>query len=192
MFNDKYNLTKAVLEGRKTQTRRIPKLSDIDERYLDEAFDWDLRESVIIDRYSKYHIGEVVAIAQNLRNMKYDPRATPSGNIWGLDHSPAWTNKMYVSARQCIHHIRITDIRMERLQNISDEDCIKEGISICPEYYECSCGGYRYDTAIYMPEVCPCFGTPQDAYAALIDKISGKGTWEKNPWVFVYDFTLVD
>ena len=33
--------------------------------------------------------------------------------------------------------------------------------------------------------------TPHEAYAALIDKISGKGTWERNPYVFVYDFELV-
>lgn len=32
---------------------------------------------------------------------------------------------------------------------------------------------------------------PREAYAALIDRISGKGTWESNPYVFVYDFELV-
>lgn len=31
----------------------------------------------------------------------------------------------------------------------------------------------------------------REAYAALIDKISGKGAWESNPFVFVYDFELV-
>ena len=36
------------------------------------------------------------------------------------------------------------------------------------------------------------FRTPQDAYASLIDRISGKGTWESNPYVFVYDFELID
>lgn len=35
------------------------------------------------------------------------------------------------------------------------------------------------------------FCTPQGAYSYLIDKISGKGTWERNPYVFVYDFELV-
>ena len=30
----------------------------------------------------------------------------------------------------------------------------------------------------------------QQVYAALIDKISGKGTWERNPWVYAYDFKL--
>ena len=35
------------------------------------------------------------------------------------------------------------------------------------------------------------YSTPQYAYAALIDKVSGKGTWKSNPWVFVYEFELV-
>ena len=31
-----------------------------------------------------------------------------------------------------------------------------------------------------------------NAFAALIDKVSGKGTWKKNPWVFAYSFELID
>lgn len=34
--------------------------------------------------------------------------------------------------------------------------------------------------------------TPREVYANLIDRISGKGTWESNPYVFVYDFELID
>lgn len=33
--------------------------------------------------------------------------------------------------------------------------------------------------------------TPRKAYAELIDKIIGKGTWALNPWTFVYDFKLI-
>lgn len=36
------------------------------------------------------------------------------------------------------------------------------------------------------------FRTPQDAYASLIGRISGKDTWYGNPYVFVYDFELID
>lgn len=68
MFNDKFGLTQAVLEGRKTMTRRIIKLNATDEEYLDAAFDWDLCESVIIGRYAKYKIGEIVAIAQSYKD----------------------------------------------------------------------------------------------------------------------------
>ena len=35
------------------------------------------------------------------------------------------------------------------------------------------------------------FLTPREAFAALIDRISGRGTWQCNPWVFVYEFELI-
>ena len=35
------------------------------------------------------------------------------------------------------------------------------------------------------------FFTPRAAFASLIDKVSGKGTWEENPYVFVYSFQLI-
>lgn len=183
MFNDKYGLTDAVLEGRKTQTRRVINLTDTDKEYLDFAFDWDLRESVIIDRYAKYKVGEVVAVAQSYQSI-FDKEGTLH-NKWLCDmplNHIGWKNKMFVKAELMPHHIRITNIRVERLQDISDEDCLKEGIRTdgYKQQYYCASGFKSH------------YPTPRAAYAVLIDKVSGKGTWESNPWVFVYDFVKVD
>lgn len=80
------------------------------------------------------------------------------------------------------HNIKITDIKVERLRDISSNDCLKEGIydTLMDRIYH-----YRFDNSPrnYM--------SPQEAFAALIDKISGNGTWDSNPWVFVYEFELV-
>lgn len=68
MFNDKYGLTQAVLEGRKTQTRRIIKFSDVDNVYVNEKsfpITNNRIEPYIIEKYSKYKLGEVVAVAQS-------------------------------------------------------------------------------------------------------------------------------
>ena len=98
---------------------------------------------------------------------------------------------MFVKADLMPNRIRITDIRAERLQKISDEDCIAEGIR--EQYFysgeeEPEFEGYSY----YAKNVLkPLFCTPREAYAALIDKISGKGTWTSNPYVFVYEFELI-
>lgn len=35
------------------------------------------------------------------------------------------------------------------------------------------------------------FNEPRQAFASLIDKVSGKGTWERNQYVFVYEFKLI-
>ena len=197
MFNDKYGLTKAVLEGRKTMTRRV-----VPEKLLEAYYDYDDYVNAVAPRdipcsreYEKefflrrarFNVGEVVAVAQCLRDMGYDPRDTKhkSGAIWGLDHTPAWTNKMFVTASECIHQIRITNVRVERLQDISDEDCIREGI-----LEDCPGVQYSFPTEIGYCGQYP-FSTPREAFAALINRVSGKGTWESNPWVFVYEFELV-
>lgn len=174
MFNDRYGLTKAVLEGRKTMTRRI----------VPEGTPFGNWEETL--KKSRYQVGEVVAVAQSLRDMGYDPRDTKhkSGAIWGLDHTPAWTNKMFVSASECIHHIRITNVRIEKLQDISNEDCMKEGIDYIGGYSE----SYYFGHGVGNIRL---GNSPREAFAGLIDKVSGKGTWASNPWVFVYEFELV-
>jgi hypothetical protein len=89
-----------------------------------------------------------------------------------------------------LHHIRITDIKLERLQDISDEDCMAEGIAEKSDFprkkslcYFFAGGKHEWDNS---------FSTPRKAYAALIDRISGKGTWDRNPFVFAYTFELED
>lgn len=90
------------------------------------------------------------------------------------------------------HHIRITDVRVERLQDISEDDCISEGVGM-------SATDNRIGTPFSVPfnyfigkdEKGYRYSTPREAYAALIDKISSKGVWSSNPYVFVYEFELV-
>ena len=178
MFNDRYGLTKAVLEGRKTMTRRIvrnPEEVEINGH------------AYLKTEKLHYKVGEVVAVAQCLKDMEYNPRDTKtiSGAIWGIDHEPAWTNKMFVPACLCIHQIRITNVRVERLKDISEEDCIREGLCWTPSGFYVK---YEPDThsRIWLRGM-----THRSAFAELIDKVSGKGTWENNPYVFVYEFELV-
>ena len=97
-----------------------------------------------------------------------------------------------------IHKIQITKVRIERLQGISREDCLAEGIERRPDG-----SGFKpyafYDTSIKVISEKDgvnygwyiSYDTPREAYAALIDKVSGKGTWNTNPYVFVNDFELV-
>ena len=96
-----------------------------------------------------------------------------------------------------IHHIKITDVRVERLQDISDEDCLCEGIKF--RYVNMNFGNsltredYYYEYLDRYGEK-DYYGTdsPKKTFSMLIDKVSGKGTWESNPWVVAYDFELVD
>ena len=102
---------------------------------------------------------------------------------------------MFVKAELMPHHIRITDVKVERLQDISKEDCLKEGIIFIEPLF---IGDDAYFYAVkrkvrqMYDNILKFFSSPQRAYADLIDKISGRGTWESNPWVVAYSFELVD
>lgn len=106
---------------------------------------------------------------------------------WLKNHK-GWQNKLFVAAGYMIHHIRITDIKIERLQDISDEDCMKEGII---HAYTNNNGIKIYHTP-HTKRGYLSTDVAQEAFAFLINKVSGKGTWESNPYVFVYEFKLID
>ena len=187
MFNDKFGLTKAVIDGRKTQTRRIVPQSVIDKYSIMEDF-------TIIDD-ARYDVGEIVAVAQSYQALGYSRDALDIiPKDWRivrgmLGQSKGWNNKMFVRAEACKHQIRITDVRIERLQDISDECCLKEGI--IKKWHAPACKNYYYVPGIEVKSVKDVHDTPQEAFAHLINKVSRKDVWNENQYVFVYDFELV-
>ena len=203
MFNEKYGLESAVLNRTKPMTRRIvrcPKkfkgIEDIELEFhqrLDQDFYYDC---VVVDANGHelgqlplpYEIGDVVAIAQSYHDLNKSGYVAPEWCEHTCEDSAGYKNKMFVRADLMPHHIRITDLWFERLQDISEEDCLKEGITK---------GDFKdFPQQMYFPykgcKDTEVTWTPQGAFHILIDKISGKGTWDKNPWVIVYTFELVD
>lgn len=180
LFNNQYGLTKAVLEGRKTMTRR-----SVPEK-LFRAIEGGAPGFAVME--SKYKVGEVVAVAQPYEAFMGHEELCERG----LLTSAAAHNSMFVKANLMPHHIRITNVRVEKLQDISEEDCLREGIAkdTSTLYFN----GYAYDYSFDQDEnmlATRWYESPRAAFAALIDKVSGKGTWESNPWVFVYEFELL-
>lgn len=221
MFNDDYSLTQAVLEGRKTMTRRICKYDRPDETYdivfpvfepsdydndgnivspLNYAFGWRNDKGDFTGwNIPKYKVGEVVAIAQSYESLGMNPEIALNdkdgiGFYTKTKFSPGWKNKMFVRADLMPHHISITNIKIERLQDISDEDCLREGVELNTRQYEYD-GTKRYcvrGLGHWRAIGCDNFNTPREAFASLIDKVSGRGTWNNNPYVFAYEFELID
>lgn len=200
MFNDRYGLTQAVIEGRKTMTRRIEggvKFQEMaecawyvfydDHRELIDFIDGRSRCNIhIYSQKSRYKAGEIVAVAQSYNEAT---REFPHLKTTLVGHDITWsepgcTNKMYVKADLMPHQIRITNIRCERLQDISDADCLKEGIRYLPKIDKFYFEDVRREEGFY-------FDNHREAFASLIDKVSGRGTWKRNPWVVVYEFELV-
>ena len=215
MFNEQYGLETAVLQLRKSMTRRVIRVPDIwhgiEVHAVDPAVDkrslllYDAGGNLIRDAKThlfgqimpKYKVGEIVAVAQayedldgvlRSRNWKrtdslYD--AYYHARQFGYVHDalPGWSNKMYVRADLMPHQIRITSVRIERIQDISDEDCLREGIVKALGLYGCEGVCERGDQLFFC--------NPREAFASLITKMAGKKAWDDNPWVFVYEFELI-
>lgn len=179
MFSDKFCLTQAVLSGIKTMTRRV------------------LRGNVPLGNWEEtakhlpYKVGDIVAIAQPYKDIieclpMYSDTILDEVGIPRKEYKAGWTNKMFVKAGLMLHHIRITNVKVERLQDISDDDIMREGVW---QFYDQKNLFYVSKSIGYAPDVA--FLSAREAFAYLIDMVSGKGTWESNPWVFVYSLELV-
>lgn len=87
-----------------------------------------------------YEVGEVVAVAQRYEDLAdiyqdKDSYLLQLSKVYGCNPEdvmklPGWTNKMFVKSELMPRRIRITGIKCERLQDISDADCLKEGIFV--------------------------------------------------------------
>lgn len=207
MFNDKYGLTKAVLEGRKTQTRRIinpQPMYDENVGICWKGYAYGINFSGKEGAYNnfisgteydksckRYRVGEIVAVAQNYTACGgFMDDGTPRWDYISCivgSKNRGWSNKMFVKPELMPHQIKITNVRIERLQDISDEDCLAEGIQIG----QCGSADTHFMDVYYIPNEIQPYCLQKDAYAALIDKVGKKGDWESNPYVFVYDFELI-
>ena len=188
MFNDLYGLTEAVLDGRKTQTRRIAYEKPFKHirscGFIMEGKDKGklaINDGNEIVAKSTYKMGEIVAIAQRYNDIPFANdifiRAVPIG----------WSNKMFVKSSLMPHQIKITNIRCERLQDISTDDCMKEGI-YC-SHIEGIDDAYSYDATNDRFKPKRWYRTPIEAYKMLSCKLHLH--WDSNPLVFVYDFILI-
>ena len=179
MFNTKYGLEQAVLRGSKTRTFRA-------------------------DKKPRYKVGDIVAIKQSYKHLittepkqwLYDKgllvNLPVEGEVMPLAYlrSAGYNNKMFVRPELMPHHIRITAITLCRLQDITDDECLREGIDCYQQggniYYNCS-GIY----IIGHPGVLNPFRTAKDAFFMLINKLNGWGYWNSNPQGYAYEFELV-
>lgn len=138
----------------------------------------------------KYQVGEIVYLKEPY---SINHGRDCDGVIYRFDDKPMsydfwdkdtrWKNKLFMPESVARYFIKITAVRAERLQEISEEDCFNEGIigiagTVGPAYK--------------VIRDAKSFPTPREAYAALTDKINGKGMWNSNPWVWVYDYELTN
>lgn len=209
MYDDRRGLTWLTLKGIKTRTSRLDKrLNDdivsvaglVKEGHLKGWMEYIYGKDAHAVVKPPYMIGEKVAISESYKRLGYDQMFCPPGVEDGVGSTEGWGNKMYVKAELMKHFIEITDVRLERLQDISDEDIMREGIIHAPinciELKTGEVGDFAYldirevKGKIIVTHII--HSNARDAFAGLIDAVSGKGTWDSNPWVWVFDYKLVE
>lgn len=223
----RFGLEQAVIARQKEMTRRkvcFPK--DIRDKNMENAvrcidkkgrvYFTFYTAKTFVDIYPRYQIGERVALAQSYKDAGYEPgRNIPLKEHGDLqvraDSLAGWTNKMFVRADLMPHVIKITDIKAERLQDISDEDCLREGIipvtwrqwhdqdinDHSPQRYtdhsvwtlEKFREGIEDPWADSEPDEYM-GSTAKAAFAVLIFKLQSRKAWERNEWQFAYTFKL--
>lgn len=192
-------MVQAILEGRKTQTRRVVKPQPImpeptSEIMLNDSFGWVVRHK-INERPDAYEatsqlkcpygkVGDVLWVRETwCYNGHY--------YVFKADHSDMpfrWKPSIHMPKEACRLFLRITNIRVERLQDMGRQDALSEGIQDRVEledtrnelsYYQYRFGGERFPSAV-------------KAFEGLWTSINGEQSWNNNPWVWVVEFEKIE
>ena len=177
-------MVQAILDGRKTQTRRLIKDKDITNN-----FDIDIDGSVYAyinpetgDSYpptaiAKYQVGDILWVRETWskdENGEYVYR-TNYGTTEDDSFPPSmfkWKPSIHMPREAARIFLKVTNVRVERLQDITEEDAIKEGAKA------------------YGPNNCS--GTSaRIAFAEIWDKTATEHEWRTNPWVWVIEFEKI-
>lgn len=114
--------------------------------------------------------------------------------VWEVGESPVnWIPSLFMPKVACRLNLRITNIRIERLNDITEEDAIKEGVNKNIEpgkesEWEPDFGYEDYSAKDL--DGFPCF-TAKDSFQTLWESINGKDSWKENPWVWVIQFEVI-
>lgn len=197
-LNTRFGIEDAVLQKRTNHIRKLIKLSSLNEKYIENIFEeenqWKIQyNNHIIDlpkeSYPLYKKGEIVAIAQSYADCGNFPEYDFDEDDYPImPKRSGFFNKSLVRADLMPYQIRINGIKAKRMQEIKDNECIEE----CIIKGKVGSNDTHFMDAYYIPSLpLDAYCTVKRAYSILMDMIYGKGTWERNPWVWIYEFELI-
>jgi hypothetical protein len=173
-------MVRALLSDCKTQTRRVIKPHP--DELLEGQIPKQLRTQIgdclwVRENWQGLSHGDYEVTKSSQCEVRYaatDPLADLSTTDRGYPyrpsiHMPRWASRLTLT---------VTDVRVQRLQDISAEDAIAEGLQwVAPTFG--------------VPGIASTWnGDSRISYAALWNHINGAGAWEANPWVIAYSFSV--
>lgn len=194
-------MVQAILEGRKTMTRRIVKpqpnaIAPFEYGMPTEAYYGDWPHSGYAKEL-KCPYGQpgdhlwVRETFQHTKILNINPEDKNYGYVYKADGQPwedyegwTWKPSIFMPREASRIDLLIKSIRVERLQDISDKDAINEGIEVI---HESDYTVYKnYLLKVKLGSV-----NPIKSFRTLWQSINGPGSWEANPWVWVIEFERV-
>jgi len=200
-------MVQAILDGRKTQTRRICKpqpIIDEESGYifigntLFDIHDGDWQIPMYLKDIARWDIGDVLWVRETWNTLTaYEEK--PDHSVMSVrefvykaddDRFDKWKPSIFMPKEACRIRLLVEDVRVERLQDISEEDAIAEGIERKGEFFKSYQKIHRgpHKGEEHPWNVFP-NASPKTSYYELWESINGEGSWDKNPWVWVIEFT---
>jgi hypothetical protein len=220
-------MVRAVLEGRKTQTRRVIKSPAknmqasgmrVIERIVDGIRDWRMRlKSGAWEEYTHHKFLDKCPYGMPGDRLWVRETWKPTGLFWDMPNmrTQACSRFVYraddehlkrdthIKWRPSIHmprwasriQLEVVSVRVERVQDIKNDDAIAEGIE-CEHAYD-GTPGFGIDMGMWYRDYSSSVRSaktqdPRESFESLWDSINGKKyPWDSNPWVWVVEFKVL-
>lgn len=190
-------MVQAILDGRKTQTRRIVKPQPIIDNDSGYVFSGDHKhqfkndsthtpwEQRFIEVCPYGSVGDVLWVREtwNQDGNEFFYKADCDINVVG------WKPSIHMPKKACRIFLEITKIRLERLHHIRENDSISEGVRCTGFEPTVGHGG----TSLYLDYLNQkqAFWSARESFTSLWKSINGEESWESNPWVWVIEFKRI-
>ena len=211
LFNTQ--MVQAILEGRKTTTRRVAKGLKDATKVTNGDFKWDYKQSWMNDLgleiHAPYHIGDILYVRETWcdrwlpdgflegkERYGYKADGEPSYGLWGNDSQcklEVWIPSIHMPKEAARIFLKVTDVRIERLDQMIIADCLSEGIRAYTKDEKI----YKYavDEEQYTWKSMP--HNPHQAFKDLWNSTLKKDQLEQygfnaNPWVWVIEFERIE
>lgn len=184
LFNTE--MVQAILDNRKKQTRRL-----IKDPYVQERLESGDHDRTYIEKNVPYKIGDILWVRETWHEIhdsetnqfiKYGYKADWSEGITSHPKNKGiWKPSIHMPKEATRIFLKVTKVKWERIQDISEADAIAEGVEL-------------FDTNRYKDyeDLNNSFLHARISFASLWESINGKNSWQKNPYVWVYDFEQVE
>lgn len=194
-------MIQAILDGRKTQTRREFKLKHCNKKMTwanepysivnDVDFKSQITGEIFIPKNAYGLVGDILWVKETWSINPFYDKDNKAKYLYAATDKPfenhKWKPSLYMPREACRLRLKIKSIRVERLMDISEQDAIAEGVRQRFGGFINYANPSNLLTETY-PFLSRKYSAAQMSYLSLWEKINGENSFEENPWVWVIEF----